>query len=127
MSQHKHASTSRRLARIVLLAVGLASTLSLAGEPDKKTERTWKAKCSSCHGADGKGQTDQGKKMKTADITAAAWQKSVTDEQLKKAILEGVNRQKDGVKQEMESYKDSLKPEQVDALTQYIRALGPTP
>ncbi len=125
MSQHKLTSTARRLGHVALLAVGLASAVSLAAEPDKKTMRTWKAKCASCHGADGKAQTDQGKKMHTQDMTTAEWQKSFTDEEIKKAILEGVNREKDGVKQEMEGYKDALKPEQVDALVKYMRTLGP--
>jgi mono/diheme cytochrome c family protein len=125
MNEHTW-KTARRLGRFALVAVGLASSLALA-QPDKKTERTWKAKCASCHGADGKAQTEQGKKMKTADITTAEWQKSFTDEQLKKAVLEGIKREKDGVKQEMDGYKDSLKPEQVDALVQYMRVLGPKP
>lgn len=107
------------------LVIGLlVGGTALAGEVDKKTERTWKAKCASCHGADGKGQTEKGKQMKVSDMSTPAYQKKVTDEDIKKAINDGVNREKDGVKQEMDAYKDSLKPEQVDALVTYIRALA---
>ena len=107
----------RRLIQILLLV----SPLTALADP--ATERAWKAKCASCHGADGKGQTDQGKKMAVADMTTAAWQKELTDEKIKAAINDGVKREKGGVKQEMDGYKAKLKPEQVDALTAYIRTL----
>jgi mono/diheme cytochrome c family protein len=107
-----------------LAAFAIASASSAAPPPDKKTERLWKSKCASCHGAAGKGDTDQGKKMAVSDMTTKAWQSSQTDEQIKKAILEGVKKEKGGVKQEMDGYKDSLTPEQVDALVKYTRALA---
>lgn len=107
----------------LVLAVGIGSGSS-AAPPDKKAERLWKGKCASCHGAEGKGDTEQGKKMAVADMTAKAWQSSHSDEQIRKAILEGVKKEKNGVKQEMEAYKDTLQPEQVDALVKYARALA---
>ncbi|MFZ5440557.1 MAG: c-type cytochrome [Myxococcota bacterium] len=114
-----------RWSSLVALAVALGVTPALAdGKLDKKTERLWKAKCASCHGMDGKGQTDKGKKMKVADYSTADWQKGRTDEQIKKAILEGVKAEKDGVKQEMDAYKD-LTPEQVEQLVLMTRSLGP--
>jgi mono/diheme cytochrome c family protein len=106
---------------IVALAAGLA--LAANADVDKKTERTWKTKCASCHGADGKGQTDQGQKMGIGDYTSAAWQKGITDAQIKTAITDGVNREKNGKKQEMEPYKEKLPPEQIDQLVAYVRSL----
>jgi cytochrome c6 len=107
-----------------ICAAFLALTMGNAhAQTDKKTERLWKAKCSSCHGMDGKADTEKGKKMKMNDMTTAEWQSAKTDEEIKKAILEGVKSEKDGVKQEMDSYKDELKPDQVDALVKYIRGL----
>lgn len=97
--------------------------LTARAEVDKKTERTWKAKCASCHGVDGKGQTDQGKKMGIADYTDAAWQKTKSEADIKKAITEGINREKDGKKQEMESYKEKLAPEQIDQLVAFVHSL----
>ena len=106
---------------VSVVTFGLAA---MAAPPDKKTERTWKSKCAACHGPEGKGDTDQGKKMAVSDMTEKAWQSSHTDEQIKKAVSDGVKREKNGVKQEMDGYKDTLTPEQIDALTQYIRSLG---
>jgi mono/diheme cytochrome c family protein len=90
---------------------------------DPATERLWKAKCGSCHGADGKAQTEQGKKMAIADISSAAWQAEFTDDKIKAAISDGLKREKNGVKQEMDAYKAKLRPDQIDALAAYIRTL----
>ena len=108
----------RKISGFVFLAILAGSSLARA-EVDKKTERTWKSKCASCHGADGKAQTDQGKKLKVEDMTAAAWQKGHTDAQIKSAIENGVK--KDG--SEMEGYKDKLDAASIDALVAYVRTL----
>ncbi|MEW5848573.1 MAG: cytochrome c [Myxococcota bacterium] len=115
---------------MVAVLAGMFAVLAAPGgeagaAPDKKLERLWKAKCASCHGADGKGQTEQGRKKGAEDMTTKEWQKARTDADMKKAILEGFKREKNGIKQEMEPYKDKLKPEEVDALIQYSRAFGP--
>jgi mono/diheme cytochrome c family protein len=104
-----------------VLALGVTSTARAADPP---VERTWKAKCASCHGEDGKGQTKKGKEMLITDFSSPAWQKSVTDEKLKEKIENGTKAEKDGHKQEMDAYKDKLKPEQIDGLVKIIRSLG---
>ncbi|HUM13092.1 MAG TPA: c-type cytochrome [Myxococcaceae bacterium] len=114
----KHA---RLLASIAATSVLLSAT-ALGAEDPKKTERTWKSKCASCHGQTGKGDTDKGKQMKVADMTTAAYQ-AKKDDEFKKAINDGVKTEKDGVKQEMDGFKGELTPEQVDALVAYIRTL----
>jgi cytochrome c6 len=107
----------------IALAVAALIPLAAHAEVDKKTERLWKAKCASCHGVDGKGQTDQGKKMGIGDIADPAWQKSHTGAQIKAAIESGVNRDKGGKKQEMDGFKDKLTPEQIDSLVVYVKSL----
>jgi len=109
--------------KALVMAFALAG-LTAHADADKKTERVWKAKCASCHGADGKGDTEKGKKMKVADYTTKDWQAAKKDDALKKAILEGVKTEKDGVKQEMDGFKDDLKPGEDDALVKYIRSLA---
>ena len=108
---------------VALLMLVLVPKVAFA-QADPKTERLWKAKCASCHGADGKAQTEQGKKMAMHDITTAEWQKSWTDDKIKQAILNGVDETKDGKKKQMDPFKDKLKPEQVDALVGYTRSLA---
>jgi len=98
-------------------------TLPLVASADPQTERLWKGKCAGCHGADGKGQTEQGKKMATEDMTTAAWQAKFPDAEIKTAIADGLKREKNGAKQEMEAYKKKLRPDQIDALVAHIRTL----
>ena len=112
-----------KLSFLFASAIALSS-LASGAEVDKKTERTWKSKCASCHGLAGKGDTEMGKKFAIGDYTSADWQKSKTDADLKKAILDGVNRDKGGVKQEMDAYKEKgLDDAQADGLVKLIRGL----
>src|SRR3954447_15037395 len=103
----------------LLVLLGLIWAVSARAEVDKKAERNWKAKCASCHGADGKGQTDQGKKMQLADMTTPAWQKTWTDAKIKQVIENGVKKGD----AEMSAYKDSLDAAQIDGLVAYVRTL----
>lgn len=109
----------RLLASIAAASVLLSATAMAQTDP-KKVERAWKAKCSSCHGAAGKGDTEKGQQMKIADMTSADFQ-AKKDDELKNAILNGVKKEKGGVKQEMDAFKGDLTPEQVDAVVVYIR------
>lgn len=103
-------------------AIGLAA-VSARAEVDKKTERTWKSKCAACHGLTGNGDTDSGKKAAIGDYTKPEWQKGITDAAIKKAILEGIKREKGGVKQEMDAYKEKgLDEAAADNLVKLIRA-----
>ncbi len=103
-----------------LFALTALIAASAHAEVDAKIVRTFKAKCASCHGVEGKGDTETGKKAKLPDFTTAAWQKSKTDAQIKSTIENGAK--KDG--NEMDPYKDKLSAEQIDGLVQYIRSLG---
>jgi mono/diheme cytochrome c family protein len=109
--------------RFAFLLAALALAAAPASAADKKIERLWKSKCGSCHGPDGKGETEKGKKMKIGDLSDAAWQKKATDAEIKKAINEGVKSEKDGVKKEMDGYADDIKGEQLDALVAFVRDL----
>ena len=109
---------------IVIIGLLAFAFPALAGGKDPKTERLWKAKCASCHGADGKGDTEQGKKMAMHDLTTAAWKKAFTDEKIKQVILDGVDEQKEGKHKQMDPYKTKLTPEQVTLLVAFCRGLG---
>ena len=97
------------------MAIALALPLVARAEVDKKIERTWKGKCAACHGADGKGQTEQGKKLGVKDYTTPEWQKAHPDAELVKGITDGVTG--------MEGYKGKLDDEQIKGLVQFIRQL----
>ena len=108
--------------RFMMLAAAFAIASAPAFAADKKIERLWKSKCGSCHGSDGKGDTEKGKKMKLGDLTSAEWQKKTTDADITKLINEGMKSDKDGVKKEMDAYAD-LTAEQKTGLVAFIREL----
>lgn len=101
------------------LALVLALSLSGAAFAEDSVADTWKAKCKSCHGEDGKGKTKMGEKEKIPDLSDAAWQKRHTDDQLKDVITNG---SKENAK--MKAFKDKLTPEQIDALVKHVRSLN---
>jgi len=113
-------SLARSCLMIAAAAVALLAT-SANAEADKKVERLFKSKCASCHGQDGKGQTEKGKKLKLPDMTSADF-KAKKEDEMRKAITEGIKIEKDGIKKEMDSFKDELKPEQIDSLIEYVKA-----
>ena len=104
--------------RWIALAALMVPLMARA-EADKKTEKTWKAKCASCHGADGKGKTESGEKMGVVDLTSADAKKK-TDDQIKDAIANGAKGKGDAV---MDGYKDKLSAEEIDKLVAHVKAL----
>jgi mono/diheme cytochrome c family protein len=110
----------------IRIAFAFTSLIAVAAGPARadKVERLWQSKCASCHGDKGKADTKKGAEMKVPDMTTAAFQKEWTDDKLRKATEDGYNETKDGVKKEMDGYKDKLKPEQIDELVKYMRSLA---
>ena len=92
-------------------------TAGVAGYAAPAAEN-WENHCAKCHGADGKGDTKIGKKLKLKDYTDAAVQAKMTDADVAKAIAEGVT---EGGKERMKSFKDVLSKEEADALAAYVR------
>jgi cytochrome c6 len=76
---------------------------------------TYKAKCASCHGADGKGQSAMGKKMNLRDLGSAEVQKQ-TDQQLYDWTAVG--------KGKMPAYKDKLTDAEIKALVAHMRTFA---
>lgn len=79
----------------------------------------WENHCAKCHGADGKGQTKVGKKLKLKDYTDAAVQAAMTDEEIIKVTTEGV--MVDG-KEKMKGFKDELSADEIKDFVAFIRA-----
>jgi mono/diheme cytochrome c family protein len=78
------------------------------------------AKCAACHGKDGSGQTKMGQKLSIRDLTDAKVQAAIKDEEISKAIKEGVKKDDKTV---MKGYGDKLSDEDVKALVTYTRSL----
>jgi cytochrome c6 len=74
----------------------------------------YKAKCASCHGAEGKGDTAPGKAMKVKDLASDEVQKQ-SDADLTGIIAKG--------KKPMPGYEGKLTPEQIAGIVKYLRTL----
>ena len=98
------------------LALLLSSGVALAAP----AADNWENLCASCHGADGKGQTKSGKKLKLRDYTDAKVQAELKDEEMCKAIADGVKIEG---KEKMKGFKDEISAEEIKDLVAYIRKL----
>lgn len=100
----------------VLLALWPASSAHAADMA--KAKQVFLDKCAKCHGESGKGDGPKAKtlKKKPADYTDKAKMSKVTDEELKKEIMEG--------KKPMPSFKNKLDEATVDDLIAYIRTFA---
>jgi mono/diheme cytochrome c family protein len=121
--------------RIGLAVALLAATFCLIASaapaeeiaPAVKTEAdtVWTQRCSTCHGAGGKGDGAAAAALtpKPRDFTLATWQTSVTDEHIEKTILEG--GQAVGLSMLMVANPDlAAKPDVVKALRAHVRSLA---
>ena len=92
----------------------LAAALSYAAPASEN----WDTHCAKCHGADGKGQTKVGKKLKLKDYTDAKVQAGMKDEEMIKATNEGIT---ENGKEKMKAFKDELSAAEIKDLVAHIR------
>jgi cytochrome c553 len=104
---------------VMTLVLLLAGAWSLHAADAKEN---WDKNCSKCHGPDGKGDTKMGKKLEIKDYTDAKLQASLKDDQMAKAIKEGV-KEKDSDKVKMKGFAETLNDDDVKALVAYFRTL----
>ena len=103
-----------------LIATGLTFLLGAAGAlAAAPVAENWENHCTKCHGADGKGQTKVGKKLKLRDYTDTKVQAEMKDEDMLKAITDGVFDA--AGKEKMKAYKDELSTDESKELVAYIR------
>ena len=101
---------------IVSMALLIGGAISVRAADAKEN---WEKNCKACHGVDGKGKTKMGEKLGIKDYTEAKVQDAIKDEEMAKAIKEGV---KDGEKTKMKAFGETLSDEEIKALVKYVRA-----
>jgi len=110
---------------LVLLALLLGACQQEAAGPDDSVlmqdpkyimgSGLFKRHCAGCHGEAGEGRTSLG-----PTINDASWQADITDEHIRSVILEG--RRVAGTS--MDSFKDMLSDDEIDAIIVYVRSLA---
>ncbi|MEK6302404.1 MAG: cytochrome c [Acidobacteriota bacterium] len=105
---------------IITMGLMLATLIALPGTPGivdasaADGAALYKAKCASCHGADGKGETAAGKAMKVRDLCSTEVQ-AQSDAELTEITGKG--------KGKMPGYEKSIGADGVKAVVAYIRTL----
>ena len=99
--------------RLVLLLAIVAMVLAPLAAVAADGAAVYKAKCASCHGPDGKGETSIGKSLKLRGLASADVQK-ITDADLAKVISDG--------KGKMPAYKGKLTPAQIRDVAAFVAA-----
>ena len=100
--------------RLILVLAIIATMLAPMAAFAADGAAVYKAKCASCHGPDGKGETSIGKSMKLKSLGSPEVQK-VSDAALTTVISDG--------KAKMPAYKTKLSADEIKALVTYIRTL----
>lgn len=113
----------RNVVKVTVAGIGAAALAMIVFVPRQSQNAnaaadaaaTYKAKCASCHGADGSGNTAIGKKMNLRDLRSPEVQKQ-TDAQLREVIAKG--------KGKMPGYEKSLSADDLKGHVAYIRTLA---
>jgi mono/diheme cytochrome c family protein len=104
----------RPLSFAALAAAALAAAAPLyAADAHSENFETY---CSVCHGDDGRGQTEQGKKKGARDFTNAKWQDKVDDARLIRSVTKGHDK--------MPSFEKKLSADEIKALVAEVRTFA---
>ncbi len=101
---------------VISMALLIAGAVSARAAEAKEN---WDKYCAKCHGPDGKGKTRMGEKLGIKDYTEAKNQDAMKDEDMVKAIKDGV---KEGEKTKMKAFGDTLSDDEIKALVKYVRS-----
>ncbi len=112
MAKRTHWLNTTRVSVLLLVGFSLWDAPLCADTPG---ESLYQAKCASCHGADGKGETPVGKMYKLRALGSADVQKQ-SDDELTSIISKGKNK--------MPGYGRSLKEDEIKDLVAYVRAFA---
>jgi cytochrome c6 len=108
---------NKSMSKIICLATVFAAGLLLCARTraDDKSAATYKAKCATCHGADGRGDTPAGKSTKA---------RSFADPEVVKASDDDLGGIIEKGKAKMPGYGKSMKPDEIKNMVAYIRSLA---
>jgi cytochrome c553 len=104
---------------ILSMALLVAGAVSLRAADAKEN---YEKNCAKCHGPDGKGDTKMGQKLGVKDYTSAKVQEGMKDEEMTKAIKEGV-KEKDSDKVKMKAFGETFSADEIKALVAHVRSL----
>lgn len=103
------------IVKILFVVATATAIFTSAVRADDTADKTYKAKCAGCHGADGKGSTGAGKALGAHDFSSPDVQKE-SDADLTQIITTGKNK--------MPPYGKTLSAAEIKDLVAYIRGFA---
>jgi cytochrome c553 len=104
------------------LVLVLFAALGVCASYAKDAKENYTTYCKNCHGAEGKGDTKFGQKFGCKDYSDPKIQAAIKDEQIFKAMKEGVKKADRTV---MQPYNEKLTDDEIKAIVVYFRTLAP--
>ncbi|MGA9814283.1 MAG: cytochrome c [Terriglobales bacterium] len=101
---------------MLLVAIAIAASPA-AAQGDAAGADVYKAKCATCHGQDGSGNTLVGKSLQVADLRSDAVQ-SKSDAELIQSVTEG--------KGNMPGFKGNITDDEIHAVVKFVRSFAAT-
>ncbi len=99
---------------MLVIAMTLAASPA-AGQGDAAGAGVYQAKCATCHGQDGSGNTPVGKSLQVADLRSAAVQ-SKSDAELIQSVTEG--------KGNMPGFRGNITDDEIHAVVKFVRTFA---
>jgi mono/diheme cytochrome c family protein len=99
---------------ILVICITMAASPA-AGQGNTAGADVYKAKCATCHGQDGSGNTPVGKSLQVADLRSAAVQ-SKSDAELTQSVTEG--------KGNMPGFKGNITDDEIHAVVTFVRTFA---
>ena len=99
---------------MLVIAITMAASPA-AGQGNKAGEDVYQAKCATCHGQDGSGNTPVGKSLQVADLRSAAVQ-SKSDAELTQSVSDG--------KGNMPGFKGNITDDEIHAVVTFVRTFA---
>jgi mono/diheme cytochrome c family protein len=99
---------------ILVICITMAPSPA-AGQGNTAGADVYKAKCATCHGQDGSGNTPVGKSLQVADLRSAAVQ-SKSDAELTQSVTEG--------KGNMPGFKGNITDDEIHAVVTFVRTFA---
>ncbi len=101
-------------------AIAALSCATLLAAPSlvaaEARSENFQTNCSVCHGDDGRGQTEEGKKKGARDLTNAKWQDKIEDARMIRSVTKGHDK--------MPSFEKKLSADEIKALVAEVRTLA---
>lgn len=121
---HKRQASLGQAARATIAALFLGGLAVITAGPGRAKEvdakQVYEARCSLCHGVEGAGNGPAGSSLQPppTDFTSADYWREASAEKIKRSIAQG----KPGTA--MIPFAAVLKPEEIDALVDYLRGFA---